>query len=83
MRTKASELSAPRRSPAPGESLNRQHVAAMLGFTDARATDRAMAKHPDFPRPFHPFSRSPRWRRVDVQDWINRHAQAAQERGAA
>lgn len=60
--------------------LTRQQTAELLGFVEAHATDRAMKKHPTFPRPLYSFSRSPRWLRRDVESWLRARAKAAQRR---
>lgn len=58
--------------------LTRAQVAELVGFVDAHATDRLVREHADFPRPIHPFKRSPRWVREEVEKWIRRQHRAAQ-----
>lgn len=63
---------------SPGPILNRREVAALLGLKDVNAAVRLGDKHPDFPRPFYTFARCPRWRKRDIEAWVNKHAKAAQ-----
>lgn len=58
-------------------ALTRLQVAAALSFKDPHSTDE-LVRRGVLPPPFYPFTRSPRWRRADVESAVAALAQAAQ-----
>lgn len=77
MSTERVRRAAPRK-PTGELTLTRAQVAELCGAVNPHATDRLVAQHPDFPRPFYPFPKSPRWLRSAVEAWIRKQHRAAQ-----
>ena len=69
------------RKPTGEKVLTRGQTVELCGFVDEDSIYHLL-KQPGFPKPFYPFSRSPRWLRKDVERWLAIQARKAQESGS-
>lgn len=62
------------------EMIGTGEIAEMLGLTRVYVTDR-LTKRPDFPPPAIDLSRKiKRWRKADVEEWMEKQALKARKR---
>jgi len=68
----------------PDALMDSADVAAMIRFCPEYVTSE-FAKTPGFPKPYRLTKRQgvsyPRWKRADIQAWIDSHANGATKRG--